>query len=89
MAAKGIIVPKMGNTVTSVVIGEILINEGDKITVGQKLFDYETDKTPVDYISEDEGTVLKIMIAEGDEVEVLKVVIVIGEEGDDISEFTS
>ncbi len=87
--AKAIIMPKMGNTVTTVVVGEIFINEGDKIEVGQKLFDYETDKTSVDFISEDAGTVLKIMMAEGDEVEVLKNIIIVGEEGDDISEFTS
>lgn len=85
--AKQIIMPKMGNTVETVVIAEIFIKEGDKITVGQKLFEYETDKTSVEYVSEDEGTILKILIAEGDEIEVLKPIIIVGEIGEDISEF--
>lgn len=82
--AKNIVMPKMGNTVTSVIIGEIFIKEGDKIEVGQKLFEYETDKTSVEFISEDAGTVLKILVEEGDEVEVLAEILVIGEEGESI-----
>lgn len=82
--AKNIVMPKMGNTVTSVIIGEIFIKEGDKIEVGQKLFEYETDKTSVEFISEDAGTVLKILVEEGDEVEVLAEILVIREEGESI-----
>lgn len=85
--AKEIIIPKMGNTVETVVIAEIFVKEGDKITVGQKLYEYETDKTSVDFNSEVEGTVLKVMIKEGDEVDVLSKAFIVGEPGEDISEF--
>jgi len=85
--AQAIIVPKMGNTVETVVIAEIFVKEGDKITVGQKLYEYETDKTSVDFNSEVEGTILKVLINEGDEVDVLTNAFIVGEPGEDISEF--
>lgn len=77
--AKTIIMPKMGNTVESVVIGEIFIKVGDKIEVGQTLFEYETDKTSVEFVSEDAGTVTEIKFEEGDEIDVLAEIIVIEE----------
>ncbi len=77
--AKAIVMPKMGNTVESVIIGEIFIKEGDTIEVGQKLFEYETDKTSVEFVSEDAGVVEKLLIAEGDEVDVLKEIILLAE----------
>lgn len=77
--AKTIIMPKMGNTVTAVIVGEIFVKVGDAIVVGQKLFEYETDKTVSEYISEDNGTITEIMMAEGDEVNVLADIIVIEE----------
>lgn len=77
--AKTIVMPKMGNTVESVIIGEIFIKEGDTIEVGQKLFEYETDKTSVEFISEEAGVVEKLLITEGDEVEVLKEIILLAD----------
>ncbi len=77
--AKVIIMPKMGNTVETVVIGEIFVNVGDTIEVGQKLFEYETDKTSVEFVSEDAGVVTEIKISDGDEIEVLSEIIVIDE----------
>lgn len=77
--AKTIIMPKMGNTVESVVIGEVFIKVGDTIEVGQTLFEYETDKTSVEFVSEDAGTVTEIKFEEGDEIDVLAEIIVIEE----------
>lgn len=89
MSAKVILMPKMGNTVESVIIGEIFIKVGDIIKKNQSLFDYETDKSTTEYNSELDGKVIAILMEEGDEIDVLSNIIVIGEDGDDISEFTS
>lgn len=75
--AKTIIMPKMGNTVESVVIGEVFVKAGDTIEVGQVLFEYETDKTSVEYVSEDAGTISEIKISEGDEIDVLSEIIIL------------
>ncbi len=77
--AKTIIMPKMGNTVETVVIGEIFVSVGDTIEVGKVLFEYETDKTSVEFVSEDAGTITEIKISEGDEIDVLSEIIVIEE----------
>ncbi len=77
--AKAIIMPKMGNTVETVVIGEIFVKVGDTIEVGQKLFEYETDKTSVEFVSEDAGTITEIKMNEGDEIDVLSEIIIIEE----------
>lgn len=85
--AKNIIMPKAGNTVESCVIATINVKEGDKVNVGDVLFSYETDKTSIEELSEFEGTVLKVLYAEDDEVPVFENVMIIGEPGEDISEF--
>ncbi len=85
--AKEIIMPKMGNTVESVIIGEINISVGDKITKGDILFDYETDKSTSEYKAEEAGEVLLILMEPGDEVLVLAPIIIVGNKGDDISKW--
>ena len=42
--ANGVLMPKAGITVESCIIGEWLKNVGDKVSVGDILFTYETDK---------------------------------------------
>lgn len=87
--AKEIIMPKMGNTVESVIMGEINIKVGDNISNGDILFDYETDKSTSEYTSEVEGQVLAVLVQPGEEVPVLKTIIIVGKEGEDISAYTS
>ncbi|BDV02528.1 MAG: dihydrolipoamide acetyltransferase component of pyruvate dehydrogenase complex [Candidatus Hepatoplasma vulgare] len=85
--AKAIKAPKMGNTVESIILGEIKVKPGDLIKEGDTLFEYETDKSTTDFKSEDSGEVLKILYEAGDEVKVLQPVIIIGKKGDDLSEW--
>ncbi len=87
--AQAINMPKMGNTVESVIVGEIFISVGDQIKKDQKLFSYETDKSTTDYKSEVEGEVLAILMESGEEVKVLVPVIIVGKKGDDISKWSS
>ncbi len=59
--------------------------EGDKVASGDVLCEVETDKATMDYESTQEGTLLKILLAEGQGAEVGRTIAVIGEEGEDIS----
>ncbi|BDV03053.1 dihydrolipoamide acetyltransferase family protein [Candidatus Hepatoplasma crinochetorum] len=85
--AKAIKAPKMGNTVESIILGDIKVKVGDTIKNGDVLFEYETDKSTTEFKSEDSGEVLKIFYEAGDEVKVLEPVILIGKKGEDISEW--
>ena len=83
--AEIIIMPKVGISVESCLIGTWQKNVGDMIEVGDVLFDYETDKATIEYEATINGTLLAILYGNGEEVEVLKPICVIGEPGEDIS----
>lgn len=86
--ATAVIMPRQGQSVESCII-EWKVGEGDKVSEGDILFGYETDKASFEEESQVAGTVLKLLVEDGDDVEVLKNVCVIGEESEDISEFVS
>ncbi len=83
--ANAVIMPKAGITVESCIIGAWEKKVGDKISVGDILFTYETDKASFECESTEEGTLLEIFFSDGDEVPCLVNVCAIGSEGDDVS----
>ena len=82
-----IILPRQGQSVESCIITEIVVKEGDEVKNGDLLVRYETDKAAFEIEAETSGTVLEILIDEGDEVPVLENLLILGEPGEDISEF--
>ena len=61
--------------------------KGDQVKVGDILFSYETDKASFEEEAKEEGVLLEIFFAEGDEVAVLENVAVIGKAGEPVDEF--
>lgn len=86
--ANPVIMPRQGQSVESCIISSWLKNEGDAIKKGDVLFSYETDKAAFECESVVEGTLLKRLYEEGDEVPVLKIVAIIGNPGENVEEFT-
>ncbi len=84
-----VIMPKQGQSVESCIITEIRKNVGDKVSVGDVLFAYETDKASFEEESKVEGIVLACYFHEGDEVPCLTDVMVIGAEGEAVPERTA
>jgi len=84
-----VIMPKQGQSVESCIITEIRKNVGDKVSVGDVLFAYETDKASFEEESKAEGIVLACYFHEGDEVPCLTDVMVIGAEGEAVPEKAS
>ena len=83
--AELVIMPKQGQSVESCIITEWQKKKGDKVSVGDVLFAYETDKASFEEESKFDGVLLEVFYEEGDEVPVLENVCIIGEEGEDIS----
>ena len=83
--ATAVIMPRQGQSVESCIITEWKKKVGDKVSVGDVLFSYETDKSAFDEAATAEGTLLKVFAAEGDDVPCLETVCIIGNEGEDIS----
>jgi len=79
--ATTIIMPRQGQSVESCVITEWKKKIGDKVSVDDVLFSYETDKSSFEEKSTVEGIILEILAEEGEDVPCLDPVCVIGEEG--------
>lgn len=80
-----VVMPQLGNSVESCIIVEWMIAEGDTVAVDQTLASIETDKSTMEVPSTAEGTVLKLLWEEGDEVPVKDPLLIVGEPGEDIS----
>jgi len=75
--------PKAGITVESCIIGKWRKAVGDRVAVGDILFDYETDKASFECESTAGGELLEIFFQDGDEVPCLVNVCAIGTKGED------
>jgi pyruvate dehydrogenase E2 component (dihydrolipoyllysine-residue acetyltransferase) len=72
--------PRLGQGMESGVIVRWLKSEGDAVKKGEPLYELDTDKVTQEVEAEVDGTLLKIVVPEG-EVEVGATVAVIGEDG--------
>lgn len=86
--ATPIIMPRQGLSVESCIITGWHKNKGDTVETGEILFTYETDKATFEEEAPEAGILLDVFFEEGDDVPVLTNVCVIGEEGEDISEYS-
>ncbi len=84
--ANAVIMPRQGQSVESCIITSWNKKVGDKVGVGDVLFSYETDKSAFDEKSEVEGTLLKVLFGEGDDVPCLETVCYIGNEGETVAD---
>ncbi len=78
--------PALSPTMEEGTLAKWLVKEGDKVSSGDLLAEIETDKATMEFEAVDEGTIGKIMVAEGSEgVKVGTVIAVLMEEGEDAS----
>jgi len=87
--AREIVMPKLGNTVESVIIIEWKKDVGDSVAEGEPLCEVETDKTTVDVEAEVGGTLLAKLYDADAEVPVLVPFAVVGDAGEDVSRWTA
>jgi pyruvate dehydrogenase E2 component (dihydrolipoamide acetyltransferase) len=85
--ATAVIMPKQGQSVETCIITKWFRNKGDKVSVGDILFSYETDKASFDIESPVEGILLDVFFGDGAEVPVLVNVAVIGKTGETTDSF--
>jgi pyruvate dehydrogenase E2 component (dihydrolipoamide acetyltransferase) len=85
--AKPVIMPRQGQSVESCILTEWYKSEGERVSQGDLLFAYETDKAAFEEEAREDGILLKRFFEPGDEVPVLANVAVIGEEGESFELF--
>lgn len=77
--------PALSPTMEEGTLAKWLVKEGDKVASGDLLAEIETDKATMEFEAVDEGTIAKIVVAEGtDKVKVGDVIAIIAEEGEDV-----
>lgn len=85
-----ITMPALSPTMEEGKLAKWLVKEGDAVASGDLLAEIETDKATMEVEAVDEGTVGKILVAEGtDAVKVNEVIAVLLEEGEDASSISA
>jgi pyruvate dehydrogenase E2 component (dihydrolipoamide acetyltransferase) len=85
-----ILMPALSPTMEEGTLAKWLVKEGDAVKSGQILAEIETDKATMEFEAVDEGTVGKILVAEGTAgVKVNTPIAVLVEEGEDASSVAS
>ena len=75
--------PALSPTMEEGTLAKWLVKEGDTVAAGDLLAEIETDKATMEFEAVDEGTIAKILVAEGtDEVKVGTVIALIAGEGE-------
>jgi len=78
--------PALSPTMEEGTLAKWLVKEGDTVKSGDLLAEIETDKATMEFEAVDEGTVTKILVAEGsDGVKVGTVIALIADEGEEAS----
>ncbi|MEW4447975.1 pyruvate dehydrogenase complex dihydrolipoamide acetyltransferase [Qipengyuania sp. JC766] len=82
--------PALSPTMEEGTLAKWLKQEGDSIEPGDIIAEIETDKATMEFEAIDEGTLAKIVVAEGSEnVAVGTVIAILAEEGEDVSDVAS
>jgi pyruvate dehydrogenase E2 component (dihydrolipoamide acetyltransferase) len=64
--AVDIVMPRLSDSMEEGTVAKWLVAEGAEVTRGQLLVEIDTDKATMEYESESEGTLLQILVAEGE-----------------------
>ena len=81
-----ILMPALSPTMEVGNLAKWLVKEGDTVAAGDVIAEIETDKATMEVEAVDEGTVAKIIVAEGaEEVPVNQIIAILAEEGEDAS----
>jgi pyruvate dehydrogenase E2 component (dihydrolipoamide acetyltransferase) len=80
--AKEVLMPKLSSTMETGYVTEWIKHEGDKVRVGDPIFEVMTDKIAIEVESYDEGVLLKVLVKENEVVPVNSVIAYIGQPGE-------
>ncbi|MGB1147977.1 MAG: biotin/lipoyl-containing protein, partial [Alphaproteobacteria bacterium] len=85
-----ILMPALSPTMEEGTLAKWLVKEGDTVSSGDVIAEIETDKATMEVEAVDEGTIAKLVVAEGKEgVAVNSIIAVLAEEGEDPSSVTA
>src|SRR5438067_1469873 len=79
-----LVMPRLSDTMEQGTIGRWLVHEGDSIAEGDVIAEIETDKATMEYQAYAPGTVLKILVGDGETAALGAPIAIVGEPGEDV-----
>jgi pyruvate dehydrogenase E2 component (dihydrolipoamide acetyltransferase) len=83
-----LVMPRLSDTMEEGTIGRWLVHEGDSFSEGDVLAEIETDKATMEFQAYDAGTVLKILVEDGESAALGSPIAIVGEAGESVPERT-
>ncbi len=77
-----LVMPRLSDTMEEGTIGRWLVHEGDSYSEGDVLAEIETDKATMDFQAYDAGTVLKILVEDGESAALGSPIAIVGDAGE-------
>ncbi len=84
-----LVMPRLSDTMEEGTIGRWLVHEGDAFAEGDVLAEIETDKATMEFQAYDAGTVLRILVGDGETVALGAPIAIVGAEGETVDEAAS
>jgi pyruvate dehydrogenase E2 component (dihydrolipoamide acetyltransferase) len=84
-----LVMPRLSDTMEEGTIGRWLVHEGDAFAAGDVLAEIETDKATMEFQAYDAGTVLRILVGDGETVALGAPIAIVGAEGEAAEEAAS
>ena len=81
-----LVMPRLSDTMEEGTIGRWLVHEGDAFAAGDVLAEIETDKATMEFQAYDAGTVLRILVGDGETVALGAPIAIVGAEGETADE---
>ena len=77
-----LVMPRLSDTMEEGTIGRWLVHEGDAFDEGDVLAEIETDKATMEFQAYDAGTVLRILVGDGESAPLGAPIAIVGAEGE-------
>ena len=87
--AEELVMPRLSDTMERGTIARWLKHEGDTVAAGDVVAEIETDKATMEYQSDVEGVLLRILVADGEIAELGAPIGLVGAAGEDVSGFAA
>ncbi len=84
--AEELVMPRLSDTMEQGTIGRWLKQEGDAIKEGDVIAEIETDKATMDFQAYADGTLLRILVGDGETADLGAPIAIVGEAGEDVSQ---
>jgi pyruvate dehydrogenase E2 component (dihydrolipoamide acetyltransferase) len=81
-----LVMPRLSDTMEEGTIGRWLVHEGDSYSEGDVLAEIETDKATMEFQAYDAGTVLRILVADGESAALGAPIAIVGDAGETVAE---